>query len=58
MKNRLFKFKDIGELDCKAHLRLSTSKRAQDTLRIYFNITQGKVYIGMINTHLEVATTA
>ena len=54
---RNFDFEDGVSRDCKAHLKICSGFNEQNTLRIYFSIEQGTLYIGALATHLEVATT-
>tara|TARA_B110000211_G_scaffold172706_1_gene194990 strand:- start:4084 stop:6120 length:2037 start_codon:yes stop_codon:yes gene_type:complete len=56
-KLRDFTFNDGKSRECKAHLRICSGFQEQNVLRVYFSIENGKLYIGMIAKHLEVATT-
>lgn len=56
-KIREFAFDDGQTRDCKAHLRICSGFQEQNVMRVYFSIEKGKLYIGMIAKHLEVAST-
>jgi hypothetical protein len=54
--NRDFVF-DEGVKTCLAHLKFGVDSTEQNTLRVYFTIEGGKVYLGAVVKHLPTAGT-
>ena len=54
--NRDFVFDD-GVKTCLAHLKFGVDSTEQHTLRAYFKIEDGKVYLGQVDKHLPTART-
>lgn len=54
--NRDFEFDD-GVKTCLAHLKFGVDSTEQHTLRAYFKIEDGKVYLGEVDKHLPTAGT-
>ena len=49
---RSIKFKDYGNVDCKAHLKIGVDNSEQHMLRVYFAIINKKIYVGDVCRHL------
>lgn len=52
---RSIKFKNYGNVDCKAHLKIGVDNSEQHMLRVYFAIIDKKIYVGDVCRHLPTA---
>lgn len=49
---RSIKFKNYGNVDCKAHLKIGVDNSEQHMLRVYFAVINKKIYVGDVCRHL------